>query len=207
MQLRALTIAAAIAAAAPLASADIILGNYPFTNDTGTTASVTNLRQKAIAFAMPAGSAYDITSITLRLTNFDANDTAILEIRDHNGTTTSPGAGVVGTFTAPAGGGAAAADYSFSPNGTVTLQPGTSYWIVLSGAASPSTFDWRGSSPGITPTGVATYGPGNLFTSNGGTSWSNSSTINTFRIEGVIPSPASIGLLALAGLAAARRRR
>ncbi len=194
---------------ASAASADLILGNYPPTNDTGTTASVTDLRQKALSFAMPAGSDYTISSVTLRLGNYiTPGDVAILEIRDHTGSPTAPGANVVGSFTAPSSAAAAISDFVFTPSGTITLQAGTSYWIVLYGGASPSTFDWRGSSPSVTPTGIATYGGQSLFTTNAGTSWSNSATINTFQIDGVVvPAPAGAGVLVLGGLLAARRRR
>lgn len=206
MQLRAMTLA--LAAGASVASADIILGNYPPTNDTGTTAQVTNLRQKALSFAMPAGSAYDITSITLRLGNYiTPGDIAILEIRDHTGSITAPGTTVIGSFTAPGSAAGTISDFIFTPVGTITLQPATSYWITLYGAASPSSFDWRGSSPSVVPTGIAAYGGQSLFTTNAGSTWTNSATINTFVIEGVIPAPATAGLLVLAGLAASRRRR
>ncbi len=199
---------AALLATTSVASADIILGNYPPPNDGTLTATVNNLRRKAIAFAMPAGLGYNITSITLRLGNYDPADLAFLEIRDHNGTSTSPGAGIVGTFTAPVGLGPAIGDYVFTPNGTITLNAGTSYWIYLHGGATPSAFDWRAASPGVTPTGIATYGPGNLFTTNSGSTWTTSATINSFNIEGVVvPAPAAAGLLMFAGVAAARRRR
>lgn len=208
MRFRTVVPALVIAACAATASAEIILGNYPIANDLSQTAGVNNTRHKALAFTMPAGVDYTITSVTLRLGNFDANDTAFLEIRDHTGSTTAPGATVLGTFTAPAGTGAAPADYIFTPNGTITLAAGASYWIYLHGAAAPSSFDWKASSPGITPTGVATYGPGNLFTTNGGASWGSSSTLVSFEINGVpVPAPSTAAFLGLAGLAAFRRRR
>lgn len=198
---------AAIALAASAASADIVLGNLPQTNDTGTTADVDNLRRKALSFAMPAGSDYNITSITLRLGNYiTPADVAVLEIRNHTGSTTAPGLTVVGSFIAPASGSATIASFVFAPSGTVTLQAGTSYWIYLSGADPVTSFDWRGSSPSITPTGIATYGGQSLFTTNGGTSWTSSATINSFLIEGtIVPAPAAAGFLLLAG--AFRRRR
>jgi hypothetical protein len=200
--------AALVACLAGTASADLILGNYPQTNDTGTTADTDNLRRKALSFAMPAGSAYDVTSITLRLGNYiTPGDSAILEIRDHTGSTTAPGLSVIGSFTAPASTSATIADFVFTPVGSVTLQPSTSYWIYVYGLDATTSFDWRGSSPSITPTGIATYGGQSLFTSNGGTSWTSSATINTFRIDGVVPAPGSAILLMAGAVAAFRRRR
>lgn len=193
--------------AGSMAGADVLIGNYPPTNDSTQSADVDNLRQKAIMFTMPAGSSYDITSITLRLGNYiTPGDGAILELRDHTGVNTAPGATVLGMFTAPLSNSSAIGDFVFSPVGTITVLPGTAYWIVARGVDAATSYDWKGSSPGKTPTGIATYGS-NLFTSNGGTSWSNSSIINTFQIDGVIPAPGTAALLGLGGLIALRRRR
>ncbi|MEX2217924.1 MAG: choice-of-anchor R domain-containing protein [Phycisphaerales bacterium] len=186
-------VCAAMSVSVSAACGDVILGNHPPTNDSTQTAAVNNLRRKAMAFAMPAGSDYVVSSITLRLGNYDAADTAFLEIRDHSGVITVPGGIVIGAFTAPPGLGATPDDYVFTPVGTVTLAAGTSYWIYLHGAASPSSFDWKASSPALVPTGIATFGPGNLFTTNSGTSWTNSVTVTTFKIEG---SPATGGCYA-----------
>ena len=70
-----------------------------------------------------------------------------------------------------------------------------------------SNVDWRGSSPSIIPTGIAVYGGQSLFTSNGGTSWSSSATINTFELNSVIPEPSALGLAAIGMLAFLRRSR
>ncbi|MBX3378003.1 MAG: hypothetical protein KF678_13485, partial [Phycisphaeraceae bacterium] len=178
-------------AAGSTVSADVILSNYPPTNDTNTTAGVSSTRRKAMSFSMPAGPTYDITSITLRLQGYTSpSDVAILEIRDHTGSTTAPGTTVVGTFVAPASSNTAAGDFVFMPSGAVTLLPGTSYWICLYAGDATNTFDWRGSSPAIVPTGIATYGGQSLFSTTSGSTWTTSTTINTFSIDGV-PSGAS----------------
>ena len=169
---------------ASAAAADIIIGNYPPANDLTQTADVDNLRQKAMAFTMPATTPYDVSSITLRLGNYvTPGDVAILEIRDHTGSNAAPGPNVVGSFIAPPSSSSAIADFVFMPNGAVTLQAGTSYWITLRGQDAVTSFDWKASSPGLTPTGVATF-TANLFTSNGGTTWTSSTIITTFVIEG-----------------------
>lgn len=196
------------AVAATSASAAVVIGNYPPTNDGTQSASLGPARRKALMFTMPAGSGYNITSVTLRLGNYlNPGEDALLEIRDHAGVLTAPGANVVGTFTAPASGSTAIGDFTFSPNGTVTLQAATSYWIYVYGATGAS-FDWKASSPGITPTGIATYGGGSLFTSNSGTTWSNSTSLNTFQIDGeLVPAPGALAVVALGLAGAARRRR
>jgi hypothetical protein len=189
------------------ASAAVVIGNYPPANDGTQSAGLNLTRRKALSFTMPAGDAYNITSVTLRLGNYlTPDDNVLLEIRDHTGVTTAPGAAVLGTFTAPGSGSTAVGDFVFTPNGTVTLQAATSYWIYVYGDVGA--FDWKASNPGITPTGIATYGGSSLFTSNSGTTWSNSSGLNTFQIDGeLVPAPGALAIMGLGLLGTARRRR
>lgn len=203
----ALALCALYVSAAHANTSATIISNYPPANDSTQSAFLNDQRIKAIAFTMPAaGDDYFLTGVRLRLGNYDPNETVILQIREHTGSNTAPGANVLMTFTGPPGQGVANADYGFTPNGTLTLQAGSSYWVYVGGFAGQS-FDWKASSPGIVPTGIATYGA-NLFTTNAGGSWSNSTIINTFLIEGkLVPSPglAAFGVgLAAIGL---RRRR
>ena len=175
-------------AAAPFAAAQPILSNYPPANDTNTSADIDNLRWKALSFSMPASQSATVGNLTVRLGNYaSAADIPVFEIRDHTGSTTAPGPNVLLTFTAPPPGTATIQDYTFTPASTFTLAAGTSYWILMRGADAATSVDWRGSSPAIVPTGIATYGGQSLFTSNGGTSWTTSTTINSLRLE-VIPS-------------------
>lgn len=191
-------------------AAQVIIGNYPPANDTNTTAAVTDLRNKAISFVMPAGPNIDVGNLIVRLGNYDsAADSPTFQIRDHTGSTTAPGTNVLLTMLAPAPGGTAIQDYTFTPGASFSLVGGTSYWLVAVGVAGGS-YDWRGSSPAITPTGIATYGGQSLFTTNAGTSWSNSATINSFQLNAAaIPEPGSLALAfaAASTLAVWRRRR
>lgn len=202
----AFALSAVVVSAAHANLSATILGNYPQTNDNTQSAGLTNLRLKAISFTMPAAGDYFLTGIRLRLGNYDPSETVDLQIRDHSGSNTAPGANVLMTFTGAPGQGAAIQDYAFTPNGVLTLEAGMSYWLFVGGSAGQS-YDWKASSPGIVPTGLATYGA-NLFTTNGGTSWTNSSIINTFVIDGkLVPAPglAAFGM-GLAALCARRRR-
>jgi len=188
------------------APAQVILSNYPPTNDTNTTAIVNNLRWKALSFSVPAGPDLPIGDLTVRLGNYDTiADAPLFQIRDHTGSITMPGTMILATFNAPAPNGTANQDYTFTPSSPFSLVGGTSYWIVLTGVAGGN-FDWRGSSPAITPTGLATYGGQSLFTANGGTTWTTSATINSLHWV-VAPEPTSVILTGLGAGAFWRLRR
>lgn len=201
MLLRVLVFAALLAPT--LAFGQVIIGNYPPTNDTSNSAGLNDGRRKALSFTMPAGQNAVVGNVTLRLGNYDINDIVTLEIRNHTGSTTAPGTTSLVNFTSPTPGGTAVADYVFTPNNTFELLGGTSYWIYAYGATTPSAYDWRGSSPAVTPTGIASYASGSLFTTNGGSSWTNSTTLNTFQIEAAtpVPEPSVVLLVAATGAA------
>lgn len=189
---------------------DLLLGNYPPANDVDVSSLLSGQRRKAIEFSIPSGFSYVVNSITLRLSSYDGSDFANLQIRSHNGTGTSPGSSIVGLLTAPPGTSSTFTDYVFTPFGTINLLADTKYWLYLYGAGTPSAnnFNWRGSSPPITPTGIADFGPGNLFSDTSGATWVSSPTINTFMIEGtVVPEPGAFALLGLGGICILHRRR
>jgi hypothetical protein len=188
-------------------SADLIIGNLPATADTTLTAQVNNLRLKAIRFTM-GNEAMQVTDLTLRLTNYDVTGEVIAQIRDFTGSTLNPGTNVLLNFNAPTPGGAGTIEYLFSPSSTFTLQANTSYWLFVGGVAGGN-FDWRATTT-QNYVGPAVYGSGS-FTTNGGTSWSNSASRNYFELNGTapIPEPGSLLLLGVIGccLGFSRRRR
>ena len=205
--MRTFTIAAlGSLALAPLALGAGILGNLPATNDTATTADINALRWKALSFTMPAGLPIQVGNLQVRLTDYDdaAVDAPSFQIVDHTGDNTIPGTNVLLMFNAPPPGGTTAQEYTFTPAGSFFLQPSTSYWLRATGVTGGN-YDWRGSSPAITPTGIATYAGGSRFTTNSGGTWTNSTTVNSFQLN-EIPEPTFLGLAPVAMLVLRRRR-
>lgn len=194
------------------ASADVIIGNLPQSNDTGFTTFSSSFRTvKALSFVMNAGADYTVDSVVLRLLNFSSDDSLVVTIRDDGGT--NPGATVLGTFTAPNPlGNGTTANYTFALPSSLTLTAGTKYWLDVAWVAGD--FTWRVSQPSITPTGVAaTYGGNSRISINGG-AFTTSGNINSFQINGTqvvsaVPEPSTLALLLLAAPAGAltlRRR-
>ncbi len=188
---------------ASAAQADVILGNYPPTNDNTQTAFVNQARQKAIGFITPSSS-IEVENVILRLEFTALNQVPVLGIWS-NSAANQPGT-LLHSFTNPASFSLGIDDYTFDSSG-FTLEPDTRYWLRLSGAIANNSMNWKASSPAVTPTGLATF-DGNLFTTDGGSTWSSSSIISTFQINGVVPEPGSLGVLAAGGaLLLVRRRR
>ena len=67
----------------------------------------------------------------------------------------------------------------------MTFQQNTKYWIyvdISSGSGRSGNIGWRASNPSVTPTGVASFGD-YRFSNDGGTSFGNSSTLNSFQVN------------------------
>src|SRR5688572_21197119 len=167
--------AAVFAAAAFAVSAPAqMIGNLPQTNDTNTSADIDNLRHKALGFIM-GNDPYSLKSIEVRVGDYLTFGQLNLEIWSDSGAV-NPGVLLHQLIQAPpTGPGFQTA--SFLVNGAFVFNPNTQYWLRMSGilGTGPS---WRGSSPAITPVGPGATHNGSLFTTNAGTSWTNSLTLN-----------------------------
>ncbi len=183
--------------------ADTLISNLPG-NDLTQSADLDNLRNKGMGFTMPTGLGYTLDRVTLRLETFGANVTPIVELwSDVAGL---PGVSLI-SLNNPSFNPSGVANYDFTPSGSFTLQPSTVYWIVAYGTATGDRYDWKGSSPAQTPTGLATHF-GSKFDTNGPPPTTNSSILCSYSIDGtIIPEP-GVGLALVVGsIVLARRRR
>ena len=167
------------------ASADVLISNLPGTDNTYTSINGAggSLDSKAAGFIMPAGTDYNLDHVTLRLRIQDAaNDPSVAIWSDSSGT---PGSVLI-TLTDPVFTVGVIADYEFTPPSPFTLQASQTYWIVVYNESTGSdSFHWMASSPGQTPTGLATSA-GYLFDYGPPPPVSPSSTINSYQVDGTL---------------------
>ena len=133
-------------------------------------------------------AAQDVLTVTVRLGGFESSDMDSLSIHVDNGG--APGDRVGQNFTEPAGSDGIS-NFTFTPNGTVSLSASTTYWLITKGN-SGKTFDWYRNSPATTPpiTDYASFGDEKIST-NSGTSWTTgSSGAHSFAITAV-PEPST----------------
>nr|WP_305791995.1 choice-of-anchor R domain-containing protein [Microcystis sp. MC19] len=158
---------------------------------------------KALAFTLPAGNNYSLDNAILRLKDYETGDNPLVQIRNDVGGN-NPGSTVLATFTNPAPQGLGAFSYTFTPTGPLTFTAGTKYWLYVTSTSGE--FSWTASNTNQTPTGIATLS-GNQFSFNGGSSFSDSSILNSFQINTAdippsvaTPEPGAIAALSLFGL-------
>jgi hypothetical protein len=201
--LRRIALALAVSAFGGLASADVIISNLDG-NDGTQSADLNASRVKGMGFTMPSGADYFLDDATLRLETFGSNVRPIVEVwSDSNGV---PGT-MLTRLDNPSFNASGVSNYAFTPGGQFVLQASTTYWIVAYGESGASRYDWKGSSPGQQPTGLATHA-GATFGTSGPPPTGSSSILNSYAINGtLVPAPGAMALLGLWGLAAVGRRR
>ncbi|MBZ0269700.1 hypothetical protein K8I85_16230 [bacterium] len=160
------------------AQADELISNLDG-NDGSQSADLDELRNKGMGFTMP-GAQYSLDNVTLRLETFGANVAPIVEIWDDVGG--NPGAPLV-TLVNPVFAASGIANYDFIPPGSFNLSANTTYWVVAYGVAGADRYDWKASSPAVTPTGIATHA-GAKFDTNGAPPTNNSSIICSYAVNG-----------------------
>ena len=200
----AIVAGAAAAMMASTANAGIIISNLDG-NDGTQSAAIDGFRTKAMGFTINAGIDQNLKAVTLRLETFgiDANPLVQIWSSDSAGGIGAPIADLVNPALAASG----IANYNFSPAGTLTLQDGVNYWLVVSGV-SGTPFDWKASDPAQTPVGPGAVHTGALFGTAGLPPDFTSGILNSYAIDAnAVPAPGATAVLAMGGLLAARRRR
>lgn len=210
MHLLRVLVTGVLLAVASTASAGVIISNLNG-NDGTQSAGIDDVRNKGMGFSMAAGSDYSLDFVTLRLdiTGTPGDVDPIVQIWSDVGG--SPGAALT-TLADPMFSATGINNYAFTTTGPFTLLADTTYWLVVSGAVGTSGFDWKASSPAVTPTGIATHF-GSKFDTNGPPPTNDSSILNSYSINATeiagVPVPGSVALLGigLAGIGYRRRNR
>ncbi|MCA9287161.1 MAG: hypothetical protein KDA05_01165, partial [Phycisphaerales bacterium] len=142
-----------VASLAGSAGAIEIISNLPG-NDATQSAALSDLRIKSMGFTMPAGDSYDLDDVVLRLDITNTLSTPIVQIWSDSGAQPSS---LLATLDNPVFTLTGIDNYSFSPSSPLTLDAGSSYWIVAYAPAGSPTYSWKGSSPSQLPTGLASH--------------------------------------------------
>lgn len=140
--------------------------------------------QTAVGFTLPVGVGYQLDNIVLRLASYDTStDVALLQIyADATKTSTSPlGATLQSVFfNNPTSNSDAASDFTFTPTANFTFAADTRYWLLVD--ATSGIYNWNGSFPAVTPTGVATFNS-NQNSYDNGASYFNETTGYSFQVN------------------------
>jgi hypothetical protein len=182
----------------------IILGNLPPTDDASfnlVDAGIDNVAtnflhiREAVSFTMPAQS-YPIDHVALRLDGYNtiAGDVAAVGFYLDDGAD-MPGALVGSLLNHPSSSNDDVGQFDFTPVGTLTLSASTRYWLLVDATAGE--YEWRASSPPITPTSQVGAVFGKQLFLQGNTA-QNSTRYSSFEIVSSIPEPLANVLLATA---------
>jgi hypothetical protein len=197
------------------ARADVILSNLPG-NDRSTTFingprggfdGVIPFGSKAAGFTMTTSSDFLLDEVQLRLLFVSANSVPVVALYNTNALG-NPGTPLITLTNPPVLPVGAITTFSFLPPAPFTLAAGSTYWIVVSNAATvPDSFLWEANAPSIRPTGLATSA-GYRFNNGPPPPVSASSTFNSFAVlaTALIPEPSTgllcgVGMLGLMGVA------
>ena len=167
-----------------------LIGNYtPANDDAGNSISSISPSQKAVGFALPTGTSYELNNIILRLSNYNtdtvalggSDDVAVLEI--YAGGTTSPSGATLQsvTFNKPISSSDIPSNVSFTPTSPFTFDASTRYWLVVR-AIDGDDYNWTADSSNIEPTGISSFEHYALSNNNGG-SYTANETFSSFTIN------------------------
>ena len=155
----------------------------------GASGQVTNTQYRGVTFNSLA--AQDVLTVTVRLGDFQTGDIEGLSI--HVDASGAPGTRVGQNFTAPASASDAISNFTFTPNGTVSLSASTTYWLVAKGnGTGDDSFNWYRNNGAITPptTDYASFGDEKISTDSGSVWSTGGSGAHSFAITAV-PEPST----------------
>lgn len=202
--------AAAMAACLLLATsvqAQVLLSNLPGTGSgTGTNLGLGTDgadRTKGVGLTMGAQS-LDFHSMVALISNTSPASTLSGGI--YSDAAGNPGVLLAAFDPVPIPANMPVGEVTITTAAAFTLQANTSYWFVLDGPTFTNSLLWQSLTPNTAPTpGPGITFLGYRFSSNGGGTWGNSTIFNGMTINAV-PEPATMTMLALAGLLVLRRR-
>lgn len=159
---------------------------------------------KAAGFTMPAGPAYNLDFVTVRINYFTTASVPMVQLY---GNVSGNPSGLLHTLVAPPVA-VGMSNVVFTPSSTVQLNASTTYWIVVwNNASVANSFQWMASSPSQAPTGLATNA-GYRFSNGPPPPTGVSGTANSYSVNAtVVPEPATFVVVCAGLLAVFRRKR
>lgn len=204
----ALFLAASSAQAGPVSPAAF---SSDFADPAGFTLGITGSNRFATGFTTGTNPGFlDLKSVKLALKSTSATSNPVVSIFSSgtNGVGAIPGS-LLATLSGPQITSSLSAQ-NFTFTGNVSLQPSTSYWVVLS-ASGADNYQWEfaGDSPTALNDSGYSFVAGRRSTNNGA-SWTSNATAATGMIEvQAVPEPSTIMLagIGVAGALAVDRSR
>lgn len=181
----------------------IVIGNLPHGSFVNTS-SISQQANKAVSFTMAAGQDYRLTDVSLVTVGLDtAAGGDLPDLFIATNVAGSPGQSL-GSLVNPPSPMTMVAEHSWlAPAADIILAAGETYWLVAT--ETQGSWNWLGDDQNEQPTTTeigATFA-GYQISSDGGSTWSSSSTFNPVQINAVPNNPAGVpepstGLFSLA---------
>ena len=188
-----LLVVAAICGVAPNVTADVIIGNLGSADNAATGFGTgTTTVFKAAGWTMGSQDFF-LDSVTLALDFENGTGSGVFEIWSGSGTPTTNEL----TLDSPTQVGTG--DFTFTTASTFVMESGETYWIFVTADPNSDRFRWRA---GVdAPSGSFATDAGYVFNGN------PSTFQNRYEVNGTVPEPGFLGLLALCMLPPLSQRR